>query len=550
MARSFTHVENDIERDVCDYVRRLGGFAFKMTGITGIPDRLIVLGGQRLWVEFKREDGRTSQAQKDWHRALRLAGDRCIICQGRAEAVELKRELDDMASGTFRLRYEQMKALKGLLALKCSYLYAPMGAGKTIVAGAWLGELAAEDFKSDLQVVIAPPRVIEYVWGGWDIERIPGLQRHLVISLVGLTPAQRREAIAEANRRTDRDVLLLVPNTVVAALDMIEREVQAVVIDEASTLGNPKTQRFKMLRGWFRKAKVKHRVVMSGTPAHRGVKAMWSQYKLVSEKLLQNSYTRFMQQTYNSKLPYPGAKYPVYELRDDALRWLNGQVVDQTVTMIPPPNEVKSVLIEWPVKVERKVLARIKREVMELRKLADPFANAQNHGSAIMMQQLAQGHIYTVDRRVEPVHTAKLDALGEIMEELADSAIVFYSFQHDADAIRKRYSKDYRIGSISNNQDVHAWDMRQVDMLLMHSNSGALGLNLQLGGSAVIWYGIPWSLEVYEQGNARLIRPGQLRTVRIVPIVATGTVDAAIMLALEGRTDIASAWKRYVSGQL
>ena len=141
--------------------------------------------------------------------------------------------------------------------------------------------------------------------------------------------------------------------------------------------------------------------------------------------------------------------------------------------------------------------------------------------------QMANGAVYDDERNVIPIHEAKLDALGEIVDTSAgNNLLVFYAYEHDRQRILERFPKA-RV--FSGPKDAEDWNAGKIEMLLCHPASAAHGLNLQFGGHIIVWYGLTWSLELYQQANARLPRPGQKETVIIHHLIAQGTLDERVM---------------------
>lgn len=147
--------------------------------------------------------------------------------------------------------------------------------------------------------------------------------------------------------------------------------------------------------------------------------------------------------------------------------------------------------------------------------------------------QMANGAVYTEDGRVQEIHSAKLEALANIIEAAnARPVLVFYSYKHDVERIRKYFEK-LRPRVLAGNQDIADWNAGKIPLLLAHPASCGYGLNLQAGGNIIVWFGLTWSLEQYQQANARLYRQGQTEAVIIHHLVAEGTIDEDVMKALQ-----------------
>ena len=147
--------------------------------------------------------------------------------------------------------------------------------------------------------------------------------------------------------------------------------------------------------------------------------------------------------------------------------------------------------------------------------------------------QMANGAVYDTEGDVVRIHKAKLDALDEIIScNEGKSVMVIYSYRHDLETLRQRYPKARELKTAD---DIRTWNAGQIPILLVHPQSAGHGLNLQHGGHIVVWYGLTWSLEAYQQTNKRLHRPGQTEPVILHHLVARGTIDEDVMRALEGK---------------
>ncbi|WP_423230424.1 helicase-related protein [Eubacterium callanderi] len=153
------------------------------------------------------------------------------------------------------------------------------------------------------------------------------------------------------------------------------------------------------------------------------------------------------------------------------------------------------------------------------------------------MLQLCNGAIYDENKAVYALHDEKLEALKEIVDTAqGNSLLVFYNFQHDRDRIKKALSRmKLKIGELKTPEDIEEWNAGKLDILLAHPASAAYGLNLQDGGHIVVWFGLNWSLELYQQANARLHRQGQTETVIVQHLVTQGGMDEQVMEALQGK---------------
>ena len=162
--------------------------------------------------------------------------------------------------------------------------------------------------------------------------------------------------------------------------------------------------------------------------------------------------------------------------------------------------------------------------------------------------QMANGAVYDDQRNVIPVHSAKLDALAEIVDtNPGENLLVFYNYQHDRERILEKFPK---AREFSGPRDVEDWNAGKISMLLCHPASCGHGLNLQHGGHIIVWYGLTWSLELYQQANARLPRPGQTQSVIIHHIVCTDTLDEGVLAALKEKDETQDGLLKALKGYL
>ena len=303
-----------------------------------------------------------------------------------------------------------------------------------------------------------------------------------------------------------------------------------VVIDELSSFKSHQSKRFKALRSVLNQV---HRLVgLTGTPSPNGLLDLWAQtYLLDRGQRLGKTMTAYRERFFR-----PGRQngYVVYDWqpREGAKERIEELLSDLYVSMDKPLG-VERVDVDRLVEIDRKRYDELKKAMtMEL----DSGVEITALSAATLMNkllQLAGGSVYDEGHHWHETDRAKLDALTEVLEEADDHVLLYYRFQADRDRILAEHPEAVLLEGA---REVEAWNRGEIKVLLAHPSSAGYGLNLQQGGSIIVWYGLPWSLELWEQANARLIRPGQTRTVRVVSLLAAGTVDEKVKMALERKS--------------
>lgn len=416
-------------------------------------------------------------------------------------------------------------------------LFLDMGLGKTVITLTAINELKYGRFQVQKVLVVAPKKVAEATWGK-EAEKWDHLKLLRIVPVLGSEQKRIRTLNAPADIYvTNREnVPWLVEHYRNAwPFDM-------VVIDELTSFKSHKAKRFKSLT-WVRGG-IRRMVGLTGTPAPNGLLDLWAQVYLLDEGArLGKRITGYRERYFDpdrrdrdhvfSYAPKPGA--------DEAIRALIGDIC---VSMsaedyLQLPDLVEDTV---PVMLDEKALRAYQEfERSLLVEIDDEILDA---GSAAVLSgkllQMANGAVYNEDRQPVEVHSCKLDAFVETVEQLSGaSALVFYNFQHDAARIEAAMEGKGRIvRRLKTPEDADDWNAGKIDLLLAHPASAAYGLNLQEGGSHVIWFGLNWSLELYQQANKRLHRQGQKRAVFVHHLVTQGTRDEDVLEALRQKGDV------------
>ena len=432
-------------------------------------------------------------------------------------------------------RNDQAFCEDDLLERPAAGLLLDMGLGKTAVTLTVVDWLIYDRFEVSKVLVIAPLRVAEDTWAKesakWDH------LRHLRVSRVLGTEKQRLRALAQ-----DADIYCINRENVQWLVELygLKWPFDMVVVDELSSFKSSSARRFKALRKV--RPLIKRIVGLTGTPSPNGLIDLWAQvYLLDRGERLGKTLT-----AYRDKYFTPGRRngYVVYDwrLKPGAEEAIYNAISDICVSMkavdfLDLPERVD---IIHTVKLDdraRKLYEDMERDT--LLELAGQTVTAGTAGVVIgKLMQIANGAVYDADGVVHELHTAKLDALEDIIEAAnGRTALVFYSYQHDYERIMQRFPQAVKL---EGEKEITAWNNGEIPILLAHPAGAGHGLNLQDGGDLIIWFGPTWSLELWMQGNGRMAGARQMvsgKRVTVVVIVAEGTEDERAMRVLEGKED-------------
>lgn len=407
-----------------------------------------------------------------------------------------------------------------------------MGLGKTSITLTALNNLLFDSFKVRRILVIAPLRVARNTWGA-EIEKWDHLGSLRYAVAVG-TETERLAAL-----RKKADIYLINRENVqwLIAESGIPFDFDMVVIDELSSFKNHQTKRFKALMKV--RPKVKRIVGLTGTPSSNGLMDLWAEFRLLDmgERLgrfigqYRTSYFRPDKQNGQvvfSYKPLPGAEKQIY-----------GKISDITISMkstdhLQMPELINSRYTVYLSEKEDSRYADLKQDLVL--QLPDGEITAANAASLSgKLSQMANGAVYTDAGETVAIHERKLDALEDIIEAAnGKPVLVAYWFRHDLERITERLHKlKIPCSRLDTDGSIRKWNAGEIPVALIHPASAGHGLNLQSGGNTLVWFGLTWSLELYQQTVARLWRQGQQsETVVVQHIITKGTIDERIMKAL------------------
>lgn len=405
-----------------------------------------------------------------------------------------------------------------------------MGLGKSICTLMAINQLINNRFEVTKVLLIAPKKVAESTWvqeaTKWD-----DTKNLKIVKVLG-SAKQRIDAL-----HTKADVYVINRENVTWLCDYYKHTIKQwpfdmLVVDESSSFKNPRAKRFKSLRrvrGLFDRI-----VILTGTPAPNTLMDLWSQiYLLDGGERLGRTITEYRDRYF---VPDKTNGHIVYSYRLKASAEKDIYKRLQTVCMslkaadyLSLPERIDNVIRVEMTDEEKALYQTMERQ--HVLALADSEIIALTAAAvANKLLQMANGYVYDDDKHCTKIHEQKIEVLKELADTNAGKPmLVFYNFRHDLTAIKKAFPN---ARELKTDADVADWNNGHIDMLLAHPASAGYGLNLQAGGHIIVWYGLTWSLEQYQQANARLYRQGQKETVIIHHLVTTGTMDEQVMRAI------------------
>ena len=429
---------------------------------------------------------------------------------------------------TFKPYPHQKAGVEWLIKHPASALIWGMGTGKTVTTLTALDMLLNDYLEDGPVLVIAPKRVALDTWTseseGWEH------LRHLRVSTVIGTQKQRVAALS-----APADIYVINRENVVWLTDYLRGAwpFPIVVVDELSSFKSSQAKRWRALRKV--RGRIRRFIGLTGTPRPNGLEDLWPQLYLLDSgqrlgKTLSSFRTQFLvPEKMNGHIVYsyrpkPGAEEDVYgrisdvcmSIKKEDVLSLPGQIYADVV--VRPPND----LLKKYKQFERdKVLEALDEDGEVVAGSAAALTNK--------LLQFANGAIYDMDGGVHELHDLKLDALEELVEQAGgDPVLILYAYKHD----EARISARIPCRKLDTSEDIKDWNAGRIPVAIAHPASIGHGLNLQYGGHILIWFGLTWSLELYQQANERLNRPGQTEVCRIFHIVLKGTHDERVLSAL------------------
>lgn len=408
-----------------------------------------------------------------------------------------------------------------------SALLIDMGLGKTSITLTAIRNLLFDSFEVCKVLVIAPLRVAKSTWTD-EIKK----WEHLSTLTYSLIIGNENERLSALNEKTDIYIINRENVDWLVNKSGYKFDFDMVVIDELSSFKNHQSKRFKSLMKV--RPLVKRIVGLTGTPSSNGLMDLFAEFKILDMgKRLgyfigQYRNTYFKPDKMNGPIvysykPLPNAENAIYE-----------KISDITVSMkaneyLKMPELLTSNYVVELSNSEKNQYDEMKKSLVL--EITDGEITASNAASlSNKLCQLSNGAIYDDEQNIVEIHDRKLEALEDIIESMnGKPLLIAYWYRHDLERIKSRFS----VREIKTSEDISDWNDGKIPVALIHPASAGHGLNLQNGGSTLVWFGLTWSLELYQQTNARLYRQGQKNTVVIQHIITKGTIDEQILKALQ-----------------
>jgi SNF2 family DNA or RNA helicase len=433
----------------------------------------------------------------------------------------------------------QHRALEFIKEKKKCALWLDMGLGKTVISWTAIAHFI-DNFSAGNVLIIAPLRVANTVWKqetqGWE-----HLLDQDVVICTG-NAAGRTAAIT-----SNAAVTVINRENVVWLTENFKWRWNTVIIDESSSFKSFKAKRFKALKKVSKNIDIL--IELTGTPAPNGQMDLWSQMYLIDQgERLGRTITNFRQRFFTAA----GFKGYGYELNPGADLIINELVSNVCMSMSSED------YLDLPDRIDLAETITLDPDTRETYDELEKefFIDVGEHGIEAVtagvlagkLLQICNGAIYDETKKAHDIHDHKINALREIVEDNpGENFLVAYNFKSDLARIQKAFPKAVTLSR--SGDELEPWNRGEIKMLLAHPASAGHGLNAQYGGSAIIWFGLNWSLELYQQFNARLHRQGQTKPVRVMHIVAENTIDERVMKAIAGKAKTQKDLLDYIKGK-
>lgn len=431
-----------------------------------------------------------------------------------------------------------------ILAHKVSALFLDCGLGKTITTLTAINELMYDSFEISKVLIIAPLRVAQSTWKE-EIEKWD----HLNLLRYSVAVGDEKERLKALKQNSDIYIINRENVDWLVTKSGIDFNFDMLIIDELSSFKSHTSKRFKSLlkiRPYFERV-----VGLTGTPSSNGLMDLWAEFRVLDLGERLGRYITHYRNEYFLPDKRNGAVIFSYKPQPNAEERIYRRLADITISMksteyLKMPELILNELeINLDEEDQMKYKKFKKEMVMTIQEKEIDAINAASLSNKLI--QLANGSIYDADKKFYEIHNKKLDKLEEIIES-ANGKPVFVAYWFKAD--KERIEKRFKVREIKTADDIKQWNKGMIDLALIHPASAGHGLNLQSGGSTLVWFSLTWSLELYQQTNARLYRQGQKDTVVIHHLITKNTIDEDIMKSLKRKDKTQEALMRAVKARI
>ena len=431
-----------------------------------------------------------------------------------------------------------------ILAHKVSALFLDCGLGKTITTLTAINELMYDSFEISKVLIIAPLRVAQSTWKE-EIEKWD----HLNLLRYSIAVGDEKERLKALKQNSDIYVINRENVDWLVTKSGIEFNFDMLIIDELSSFKSHTSKRFKSLlkiRPYFERV-----VGLTGTPSSNGLMDLWAEFRVLDLGERLGRYITHYRNEYFLPDKRNGAVIFSYKPQTNAEERIYRRLADMTISMKSTEylKMPELILNELEINLDEEDQIKYKKfkkeMVMTIQEKEIDAINAASLSNKLI--QLANGSIYDEDKKFYEVHNKKLDKLEEIIDSAnGKPVLVSYWFKADKERIEKRF----KVREIKTADDIKQWNKGMIDLALIHPASAGHGLNLQSGGSTLVWFSLTWSLELYQQTNARLYRQGQKDTVVIHHLITKNTIDEDIMKSLKRKDKTQEALMKAVKARI
>ena len=431
-----------------------------------------------------------------------------------------------------------------ILAHKVSALFLDCGLGKTITTLTAINELMYDSFEISKVLIIAPLRVAQSTWKD-EIEKWD----HLNLLRYSIAVGDEKERLKALKQNADIYIINRENVDWLVTKSGIDINFNMLIIDELSSFKSHTSKRFKSLlkiRPYFERV-----VGLTGTPSSNGLMDLWAEFRVLDLGERLGRYITHYRNEYFLPDKRNGAVIFSYKPQPNAEERIYRRLADITISMKSTEylKMPELILNELEINLDEEDQIKYKKfkkeMVMTIQEKEIDAINAASLSNKLI--QLANGSIYDEDKKFYEVHNKKLDKLEEIIESAnGKPVLVAYWFKADKERIEKRF----KVREIKTADDIKQWNKGMIDLALIHPASAGHGLNLQSGGSTLVWFSLTWSLELYQQTNARLYRQGQKDTVVIHHLITKNTIDQDIMKSLKRKDKTQEALMRAVKARI